>query len=1210
MQYRLLKIFFISTLLAGIALFLISNLLNYSDEKIVSQIEANLILESKFLRRQLMKTKQQVEAGNFNFEYNKYPTYLFQKNKLISWNNYEFDVSELLIASYDFDDNVVTIRNSTLMFQKTSLKNDSAIYTIITFYPIEIGFPFNNQYLSTIPNPNIIPAGIKLSKNEKTNDNPLVIPYKDKPLFTIVSPHQKIYDSFVLKIIQILTVFFTIGLIVVTFIYSLKLAFSNKQALGLAILVSVFTVSRSLMVLFNYPNAYLNINLFRSKIFMSSAVNSSIGDLFLNIINLLIIILFLVINKDWILKKIRKIIKGVKRKLILIALIFFSFMMLQWYFEVIFNLLSSTQIKLDIFTNVEFSLLSITAYLSIIGLGISYFFVNDLIYKIVFPEIKSNKEGLIMLFISIVFYTVIAILSNNKFLVIVVLQSIYVILIYYYESPIRLSKLKFGTFIYGLLAIFLLSITASLSVYKSFKAKELIKKEKLATKLLIDRDVETEYFLRELIDKIKSDVYINSLFINPQSPKKHIKDRIERYFNYGYFDIYNVKIALFDKKGNSFDNTITRTFSEIKNDFTRRQFKTDFGKVYFQSDEVGLGRKRYVCFLDLQRYNNRTGFAVLDLRLKKHVSKSVYPELLLERKFIGENDFDYAIYNNNEMIYNVGDFNYKAYFNQKLFSNLNLYELGVEIGNIHHLGVKEKNKTIIISSQIYPFWRILSNFSFYFILMLLSGISILILNAVFTRKHQTTISFSTRILIYIGAAFAIPIAFVGFAVINTINTSYKLEIEKSYKKKTIAISETLVSLMEKYVSNEENKEEIINEVSEISKAVQADINIYNTKGKLITTSQPKIFESGLLTLYINSKAYQQIVNEKKDKVIIDEFIGNLTYKSSYIAIRSFENDELLGIMSSPFFGSKNHLNRQETEVFNNIINITTLIFIFSIWFTYIAVRRLTNPLILIASKLKSIEFKEKNEPLNWKTNDEIGILIQEYNKMVEKLAISKKELAKNEKETAWREIAKQVAHEIKNPLTPMKLTLQHLDRMMGKDDIRHKSLKTLLSQMDTLDEIVTSFSHFAKMPDPDNVNFNIQKELEKIIDLHSEKNILFTDMATNHIVNADKKLFGRIFNNIILNAFQAMVEVENPELNITLINKNDKINISFEDIGSGISKKIQEKVFIPNFSTKDSGSGIGLAVAKRGIENAGGAISFKSKVNKGTIFFIELPVIL
>lgn len=1209
MQFKPLKIILVLTLLSGAALFLISNLLNYSHDQIIEQIEKNLKTESLSLQDNFRDIKAIVANESFDLTSSIYPTFLYKHNQLVAWSDYRFEPNELLVEKNN-DINIAKVDNSLVVYKKDVVNADSSDYMLITFFPIETGYAFHNQYLSNKLNIHVIPNGVKLSKNGTVPES-LKIFFDSKFFFNVVPSSQNIYSQNTDSVIQILTVLFTVGLFLSIFLLSLQIAHANQKVMGFGVLVGLIGTARILMILFNYPNAYLNADLFRSRIFVSSAINSSIGDLFLNNISLLIISVFLVLNKDWLLEKTMNIFSSRIRNTILMFAVLLSFFLLQRYFDLVFDLLSNAQIKLDISENVSFSWLAIAAYLSILIFGISYFFLCDIIFKVINNWIKDSRQWITLFLIGSSFFAIISIATEGVFLVVLFLQSIYINLLYYGKLSIRLGALKFTTFLYVLTVIFLLAAAASFAVYQSYEFKELTKKEKFGTKLLIDRDVEGEYLLKELMNDIKSDAFINSSFVNPQSSKELIRDRITRQFSYGYFENYNVNTVLFDKDGKAFDrNAAASNFSVIKSSFDDIRFKTDFDDIYFQSEGATLGRRRYLCFIDLERYENHTGSILLDLRLKKKTSKSVYPELLLEHQFIGRNTFDYAIYNQQGLAYNVGNFNYSIKFDENLLSKDKLFETGLEVDGYHHLGIRGENKFIIISSEVYSNWAVLSNFSFYFLLSLLTGILILSFSSLWTRKSSGSVSFSTKILIYIGCAFALPIVFVGFAIINTINTSYKSEIEKSYEKKTTSIGENIIGLIEGYHSNIENREGITNEISKTSRTARADINIYNKQGKLISTSQPKVFESGLLSSYVNPVAFHQIRNGKRDKLILDESIGNLTYKSSYIAIRAFEDGELLGIMSSPFFGSKNHLNRQKTEIFNNIINITTLIFIFSIWFTYLAVRRLTNPLIVIASKLKRTELKEENEPLEWKTNDEVGVLIQEYNKMVEKLEVSKKELAKNEKEAAWREMAKQVAHEIKNPLTPMKLTLQHLDRVMDEGDKRRKSLNTLLSQVDTLDEIVTSFSHFAKMPDPENVDFDIKLALEKIIHLHPEKNILIEDSASEYMVHADKKLFGRIFNNIVLNAFQAMVNIENPQLKVTLANKRGKILISFKDNGSGISEEIRDKIFIPNFSTKDSGSGIGLAVAKRGIEHAGGTIYFESQIGGGTTFFVELKLIM
>ena len=229
--------------------------------------------------------------------------------------------------------------------------------------------------------------------------------------------------------------------------------------------------------------------------------------------------------------------------------------------------------------------------------------------------------------------------------------------------------------------------------------------------------------------------------------------------------------------------------------------------------------------------------------------------------------------------------------------------------------------------------------------------------------------------------------------------------------------------------------------------------------------------------------------DQNNSVLLNESVGLLEYKSAYVGIQSFDSGALLGVLSIPFFESKYELDKEIVVILINILNIFTFIFIVILVASYFATRTLTVPLSLITQKIKKTTLTGYNEPLEWDSDDEIGLMVGEYNRMLQNLEASKTALARSEKESAWREMAQQVAHEIKNPLTPMKLTLQHLKRTLSKGDTQEKvasdkPLNTLLQQIDTLSEIATSFSSFAKMPVPTNQRFEIASVLKKTIQLY------------------------------------------------------------------------------------------------------------------------------
>jgi nitrogen fixation/metabolism regulation signal transduction histidine kinase len=234
------------------------------------------------------------------------------------------------------------------------------------------------------------------------------------------------------------------------------------------------------------------------------------------------------------------------------------------------------------------------------------------------------------------------------------------------------------------------------------------------------------------------------------------------------------------------------------------------------------------------------------------------------------------------------------------------------------------------------------------------------------------------------------------------------------------------------------------------------------------------------------------------------------------------------------------------------------------------------------------------------------------------LEASKKVLASTEKESAWREMAKQVAHEIKNPLTPMKLTLQHLLRLekegkLEDADKLKKSLETLIHQVDALSGIASSFSTFAKMPLPNNELMNFKEVLLRVLELFKTDKRMelefqddsFTDQIT---ILGDDKLFGRVISNLIINGMQAVEAGTKPQIRIWLWLTDRAVFLEISDNGKGIPVELRDKIFIPNFSTKSQGSGLGLAIAKSGVETAGGKIWFETEVGKGTTFFLTFPL--
>ncbi len=412
------------------------------------------------------------------------------------------------------------------------------------------------------------------------------------------------------------------------------------------------------------------------------------------------------------------------------------------------------------------------------------------------------------------------------------------------------------------------------------------------------------------------------------------------------------------------------------------------------------------------------------------------------------------------------------------------------------------------------------------------------------------------------------------------------------------------------------------ELKKIARDADIDINLFDTTGYLYTSTRPLMYEGGHLSKYINPEAYIHLIEDKENQVLLDESLGSKQYRTAYADIKSYDG-RLLGVLSVPYFYARPELDRQIIEVISSALTVFTVLFVLFLILSYFASNILTGPLKLITQKIRKTNLDKLNEPLQWKSDDEIGLLVGEYNRMLLKLDESKRALSMSEKQSAWREMAKQVAHEIKNPLTPMKLTLQHLQRTLpgmsnesnGQNAATlrmfQRTFDSLLDHIDDLSDIATSFSDFAKMPLPRNDVFEITSVLNKAADLYAddEKIVLRRDIEAGPVmVIGDRQFMGRIITNLIINAIQSVPIGRKPVIDLRLFSSDDHVNIQVHDNGAGIPAGIRSKVFLPNFSTKEGGSGLGLAIAKRGTEHAGGSIWFETTEDVGTSFFVTLPL--
>ncbi len=327
---------------------------------------------------------------------------------------------------------------------------------------------------------------------------------------------------------------------------------------------------------------------------------------------------------------------------------------------------------------------------------------------------------------------------------------------------------------------------------------------------------------------------------------------------------------------------------------------------------------------------------------------------------------------------------------------------------------------------------------------------------------------------------------------------------------------------------------------------------------------------------------------------------------------------VVGAITVSFF--QDNVPDWERHIYNfidQLIKIYTFLLLTTGVLAIAVANSITRPIVRVGNELRHLQLG-KNEPIAWQSQDEIGELITEYNRMIIKLEDSTEKLKISERESAWREMAKQVAHEIKNPLTPMKLSIQYLQRAAKSNPEEAQTLvlrvsDTLIEQIDGLARIASEFSNFAKMPKPDNQVFTLNEVVQSVFDLFAQnpENGIALSLqlpSDNLCIFADKDHIVRVLNNLIKNAIQAIPEGKQGKIDVSLYANNDRAIVQVQDNGSGIPPEMRERIFQPNFTTKNSGTGLGLAMSKSIVEAAGGSLSFESKEHEGTCFFVALPI--
>ena len=743
------------------------------------------------------------------------------------------------------------------------------------------------------------------------------------------------------------------------------------------------------------------------------------------------------------------------------------------------------------------------------------------------------------------------------------------------------------SFNYILLILLLFSAATTINIDILSNQKEREIREVYARNLAEEQDINTEVEFANLKSQIQHEPYCKRLFDTSFQPTtRELKDVFENRFFNGYWEQYDLECFYF-KEGE------IKKSGEYTQDELDKLISTH-GKVSEIDPDLHLiqdDQSQFVyCFkLNLQNTDSTETIALYGGLKSKRIPEEIgFPRLLISDKtnvFEALSEYSIAKYLNDKLIRNEGDAEYPR--DIKTFTNWKGKGIHwVETAEMSHVIYKSSGKNALVLSKAKTgFIDSVTAISF---LVIAYGLLFLIFRLVMSNSIGKTFelsSLATRIQLVM--IILVVLSLIGFSLGSGtfIRNQYDNNSKSTIRQKLRSLH--IEALNKRGIFNIRDQHELEDQLIDWSRTYQTDVNFYQPQGFLVASSRQKLYNIGLLGEEMQPQAIREMKFKGKSECIIKETIGTLGFYSAYIPLNDNKGN-LLGYLNVQHFAQQGEFENQVQSFFVAILNVVMFLLVLSIVGAVFVSGWITKPLRMIRKSVSNVSFGQHNAHIAYKSNDEIGALVAEYNKKLTELDEAALKLAQSEREGAWREMAKQVAHEIKNPLTPMKLSVQHLQRVFDPNDPNSgekitKVTNALIEQIEALTGIANAFSNFAKLPQPIMSNIDLVEILKNVIGLFENNSEAHVELHNSYLslpMQADKEMLVRVFNNIIANGIQAVIIGQHAEINVKVKVERDNVYVSISDNGSGIKEEQINTIFEPYFTTKTTGTGLGLAMVK------------------------------
>ncbi len=1081
-------------------------------------------------------------------------------------------------------------------------------FKVVTFIRMMSKYSHENEHLQNHLHPNFDQSYLGKISSEPAQDFHPFPSFETGNSIYLKLEKRDVNSSLAFQFLRLLELLCLFTLVISLYGWLSQLFFHEKTKFNILLATIIIFFFRAIGLSFELPHVLYSIELFGPQEYASSQLFPSLGDLVLNVFSLFF--LALIFYKTFHLSKTQPFRKGYT---VLIA--FAMFALGSWHIHLANTLFTNSSINLDLSQLLWFDFSSLLLVLSLVLITISLFLWMIKILQILLEEMESLVQTLLTLTVFEVIMVCLALVFDNVDLLPSVLTFCCLIVLFLIR---RFNSESLS--IPGVVMIVLtMAAAANIVLIHESGNKELGEREFLAKKLSLKQDPIAEYLLREHLKSMQNDFELKQLCSAQSFDKNKLSEYIKARYFQGFWDKYKVVIEICATQDTSYQSREELINCRAQISAYRKQ-KSKEGEPPQINVSTGERKVEYISTIQFitQADSRDTMDVMLSFESKFIREEKGYPELLLGQEQIDQTvdlNYSYARYEQGNLVAQQGNFKYEIALEkpceQSEFRHF-------EKNDYAHLLYCTGDGAIVLSKPKDSIFSWLTSYSYlaaiFSLLLLFMGIVISNFPLIPDFRFQ---QFTVRIQLFIVVFIFVLTGVFGYITSGYVKDKYleKNELQISEKMKSVLIE------MEHKLGDQQQMEQSLYRYVEsllvkFSNVFNSDINMYDLNGMLIGSSRPKIFDKQLLGRRMDANARHAMLVDKRSEYIHEEHIGDLEYLAVYVPFRN-ANGEVLAYLSLPSFAKQNELEKEVGSFITTILNIYVFILAISVVVALLFANYLAKPLTLIREKIKNFRLEEKNELLDWQGDDEIGELIKEYNKMVVELEKSVQQLAKSEREGAWQEMARQVAHEIKNPLTPMKLNIQLLqrasqDNQPGLQEQLDNTAKSLIHEIDNLSRIASDFSRFAgSAPLAADANCDLVEVIKQSVQLFAAEDLdVNFDYSEEHEfkVHGDKKDLASIITNLVKNGIQAIPENQSGKIQIALNNKDGQAHVSIKDNGTGIPEEIRKDIFEPRFTTKTSGTGLGLPIVKRLIDQLGGSISFHSEENVGTEFELFIPL--